>query len=58
MTLAERSIRINDDAAAKEALVKHAEHLRLFHEADEQLTEFRELITEVQRVLSMREGAV
>lgn len=52
MVEAERAIRENNDVRAKEALTRHAEHLRLAQEADALLTEFRSLITDVRRSLS------
>jgi hypothetical protein len=57
VALAERSVRADDNERAKEALTRHAEHLRLFHEADAQLNEFRALLAEVRRVLSVRPSA-
>ena len=53
MVEAERAIRENNDERAKEALTRHAEHLRLAQEADALLTEFRSLITDVRRSLSV-----
>ena len=53
MVEAERAIRENNDVRAKEALTRHAEHLRLAQEADALLTEFRSLITDVRRSLSV-----
>lgn len=53
MVEAERAIRENNDERAKEALTRHAEHLRLALEADALLTEFRSLITDVRRSLSV-----
>ena len=53
MVEAERAIRENNDVRAKEALARHAEHLRLAQEADALLTEFRALITDVRRSLSV-----
>ena len=52
MTWAERSVRTNDDIRAKQALARHAEHLKRFHEADAQLIEFRALLTEVRLIVS------
>lgn len=49
---AERAIRENDDALAKNALMRCSEHLQLAQEADALLTEFRALITEMQRSLA------
>jgi phage shock protein A len=49
---AERAVRESDDARAKEALTRHAEHLRLAQEADALLAEFRTLIADVRRSLA------
>jgi phage shock protein A len=55
MTLTERAVRTDDDVTAKEALTRHAEHLKQFYEADAELNEFRALLTDVIRLLPMRE---
>lgn len=52
MVETERAIRKNDDVRAKEALGRHAEHLRLAQEADTLLNEFRVLIADVRRSLT------
>jgi hypothetical protein len=53
---AERAIRANDDEHAREALKRHAEHLRRAQEADAMLSEFRALIAEVRRSLQPNAG--
>ena len=55
---AERAVRESDDVRAKEALARHAEHLRLAQEADALLAEFRLLIAEVRRSLETSDGAL
>ena len=57
MALSERSVRANDDVRAMEALARHVEQLKLFHEADAQLNEFRALLTDVMRLLPKPEVA-
>ena len=57
MVEAERAIRENDDVRAKDAVTRHAEHLRLAQEADALLAEFRSLITDFRRSLSRERTA-